>query len=264
MHRFVPSEADARIREFLASGAAADLDEDDCYTLLTFARRSVLGVMRGEEEASLDEARAALAAVDEEKIDFRDVVVTGQLVDWAAAPRSASGAGMWIPIETPDGPALAMDTVFDYRPGRALVAIAFRMQDALEEDRYRVTGLTASEGVPDVWLSGDAADEVRQLGGLTVEARLLPEAHPRADDQQMSVFLVQAASEEDAGRLAYAAVSRDWFQTLGLAHGRIACVTVARSFVEGTPAFEGAGALERFRDPFTRALTAPPPPAGGG
>jgi hypothetical protein len=264
MHRFVRSETDARIREFLASGDSADLDEDDCYTLLTFARRSVLGVMRGEEEASLDEARAALAAVDDERIDFRDVIVTGQLVDWAVAPRAASGAGMWVPIETPDGPALATDMVFDYRPGRALVAIAFRMHDALEADRYRVTGLTASEGVPDVWLSGDAADDTRQLGGLAIQAELLPDAHPRADDQDMTVYLVQAASEEDAGRIAYAAVSRDWFQTLGLSHGRIACVTVARSFVEGTPAYEGAGALERFREPFTRALTAPPPPARGG
>ena len=92
--------------------------------------------------------------MDTDKIDFRDMIVTGQLVDWAAAPRAASSAGMWVPIETPDGPALAVDTVFDYRPRRALVAIAFRMQDALEEDRYRVAGLTASEGMPDVWLSG--------------------------------------------------------------------------------------------------------------
>jgi hypothetical protein len=263
MHRFVPSETDARIREFLASDAPAELDEDDCYTLLTFARRSVLGTMRGEEDASLDEARAALAAVDSDKIDYRDMIVTGQLVDWAAGPRAASGAGMWVPIETPEGPALAMDMVFDYRPGRELVAIAFRMQDVLEEDRYRVEGLTASEGVPDVWLSGDAADETRQLGGVSVEAGLLPEAHPRAPDQQMTVFLVQAASEEDARRIASAAVSTDWFEALGLAHGKTACVTVARSYVEGTPAFEGAGALERFREPFTRALSAPPPPARG-
>ena len=59
MHRFVPSEVDARIREFLAGGDSAELDEDDGYTLLTFVRRSVLGVMRGHEDASLDEARAA-------------------------------------------------------------------------------------------------------------------------------------------------------------------------------------------------------------
>jgi hypothetical protein len=255
MHRFVPSGVDARIREFLAGGDSPELDENDGYTLLAFARRSVLGVMRDEEGASLDEARAALAAVDTDKVDFRDVVVTGQLVDWAAAPRAASGAGMWVPIETPDGPALAMDMVFDYRPRRALVAIAFLMQDALEEDRYRVEGLTASEGVPDVWLSGDAAGEAKQLGGLAIEAALLPDAHPQAHDQHLRVFLVEAASEEEAAQLAYGAVSRDWFQTLGLAHGRIACVTVARSFVEGTPAFEGPGALGRFREPFTRALT---------
>jgi hypothetical protein len=254
MHRFIPSEVDARIREFLASGDSAELDEDDGYTLLTFARRSVLGVMRGHEDASLDEARAALGAVDTDRIDFRDMIVTGQLVDWAAAPRAASSAGMWIPIETPEGPALAMDMAFGYRPGRALVATAFAIQDALEEDIYRVSGLSASEGVPAVWLSLNEGDVPLQLGGLTVEATLDSEADEHAAAQHLTVFMTEVAHEGEAAGIAAAAVPTDWFQALGLAEGRIACVAVARSFVEGTPAFEGAGALERFREPFTRAL----------
>jgi hypothetical protein len=254
VHRFVPSETDARIREFLAHGDPAELDEDDGYTLLTFVRRSVLGVMRGHEDASLDEARVALRAIDADRVDYRDVIVTGQLVDWAAAPRAASSAGMWIPIATPEGPALATDTAFGYRPGPELVAIAFGIQDALEEDLYRVTGLTVSNGVPDVWVSGGEEAVAQQRGGLTVEAALVSDADGYADAQQMTVFLCRAATEDDARRIAEGALSTDWFEALGLADATIACVAVARSWAEGTPAFEDRGALERFREPFTRAL----------
>ncbi len=189
--------------------------------------------------------------------------MTGQLVDWAAAPGAASSAGMWIPIATPDGPALAVDTAFGYRPGPELVAIAFRIQAALEEDLYRVSGLTVSNGVPDVWISDGEEAVAQQRGGLTVEAALVSESDGYAEAQQMTVFLCRAASEEDAQRIADGAVSTDWFEALGLADATIACVAVARSWSEGTPALEDRGALERFREPFTRALTAPPPPAPG-
>jgi hypothetical protein len=39
-----------------------------------------------------------------------------------------------------------------------------------------------------------------------------------------------------------------------VAHGRACAVAVARSFVEGVPALEGPGDLERFRAPFTQSL----------
>jgi hypothetical protein len=94
----------------------------------------------------------------------------------------------------------------------------------------------------------------RQRGGLTVNAGVVSEADEYADAQHMTVFLTEVASEDDAAGIASAAVSKDWFEALGIADERTACVTVARSFVEGTPAFEGPGALERFRDSFTRAL----------
>ena len=53
-----------------------------------------------------------------------------------------------------------------------------------------------------------------------------------------------------------ASVSKDWHEALGVAQGRACAVAVARAFVDGVPALEGPGDLERFRAPFTRALEA--------
>jgi hypothetical protein len=72
--------------------------------------------------------------------------------------------------------------------------------------------------------------------------------------QQLTVFLAETATEADATRLAGAALPSDWFEALGVAAGRVCCVTVARSWVDGVAPYEGPGALERFREPFTRAL----------
>ena len=77
------------------------LTEEDFYTLLNFALRTALVVIRGADEAWLEEARAAIAAVDEDRVDWRDVSVASALVE----DPDSSG---YVPIETPDGPALVL------------------------------------------------------------------------------------------------------------------------------------------------------------
>jgi hypothetical protein len=135
------------------------------------------------------------------------------------------------------------------------VAIAFRIQDAVEQDAYGVRGLSISDGVPAVWLceeAGEAANRAR--GWISVEAALDPAASRHADKQMFTTFLTESATMDDAVRIASAAASAGEYEALGLAHAKVSCVAIARSLVVGTPSFETAGALERFREPFARAL----------
>lgn len=56
---------------------------EDFYTLLAFTGRCALASLRGRTEPSLQAALAALTAIDQERVDWRDVAVAAELVAWA-------------------------------------------------------------------------------------------------------------------------------------------------------------------------------------
>lgn len=253
LHRFVPSDTDDEIRAFLGRytpDMQPALTEGDFYTLLNFARRTALAVIRGADEARLQDARAAIAAVDEDRVDWRDVAVASALVD----DPDSSG---YVRIETPDGPGLVLSPATSHVSAH-LMTIAFRLEAVVEQDTYRVTDISGGDPVHAVWFSGQVDQELGALRAtVTLTAQLDPATEEEAGSQQFTVFLAEAASDADAERLAAAAVPADWFQALGVAAGRTCCVTVARSLVEGVAHYEQPGSLERFREPFTAALRAP-------
>jgi hypothetical protein len=254
LHRFVPSSTDDRIRAFVA-GYTPDMQpalrEEDFYTLLAFARRTALAVMRGADDAHLEEARAAIRAVDTERVDWRDVAVATALVD----DPDSSG---YVRVEGPDGPGLVRSPLAPTVSGD-LTAIAFRLQAVIEQDVYRVVDISGGRVLPAVWFSDNVENELAGLRAtLTVAATLDPATSEEADSQQFSVFLAEAATDADAARLAAAAKPTDWFQALGLAAGPVCGVTIARSTVSGVAPFEQPGSLERFREPFAAVLGAPP------
>ena len=259
MHRFVPTDTDDQIRAFLGRytpDMQPALTEGDFYTLLAFARRMVLAVLRGADEACLQDARAAIAAVDQDRVDWRDVAVASALVD-------DLGSSGYVPIETPDGPALVLS------PGTPevnaeLTTIAFALQAVVEQDLYRVN-ISGGDPVYSVWFSEPVDQELAGLRAtMSLDGHLDPATSQEAESQQFTIFLAKAATDADAERLAEAAVPTDWFEALGVAAGRICAVTVARSVMEGVAAFEQPGSLERFREPFTRALQSGARPAAPG
>ena len=252
LHRFVPTHTDDEIRAFLARytpDMQAALTQGDFYTLLAFARRMALAVLRGADPARLDEARAAIRAVDVERVDWRDVSVASALVD----DPDSSG---YVRIETPDGPGFLLSPGTSETSGD-LTKAAFALQAVLEQDVYRVA-VSGGDDVPSVWFSEPVDQELRGLRAtMALSGHLDSAASEEADNQQLTVFLAEAATEADAARLAEAAVPSDWFEALGVAAGRICAVMVARSWVDGVAAYEQPGALERFREPFAAALRAP-------
>jgi hypothetical protein len=276
-----PDEA-ARVR--------AALRMDDFYTLLAFARRSALSSLRGSTDPSLADGLAAVSAVELERVDWRDAVVAGELLAWAMAragldhatefrrlepqqddamkqalrpiaarPAGELSPGMWRCVTTPAGPALAGDDFERFEPTADLVAIAITLQDVLEADVYRVGSIDVGSELPSVWLTATDEDQLERAlhtirACVSVNAKPEPEATTSAEDQHFVIFIAEAGVDDDAVMLATAAVSTDWYEALGVSHGAVCCVMIARSFVTGAPAFEGPGALDRFADPVASAL----------
>lgn len=268
----------------------AALRMDDFYTLLTFARRSALASLRGRPEPALGEGLAALSAVELERVDWRDAVVAGELLAWAMARagldhaaefrrleplqddalrealRSITEArpgelspGMWRCVSTKAGPVLMGDDFEPFEPSVDLAGVAIALQDVLEADVYSVNSIDVGSELPSVWLAAGDEDQLEPAlnairACVTVNANPKPTATPTAEDQHFVVFIAEAATSDDAAKLASTAKSTDSHEALGVSHGVVCCVLVARSFVMGVTAFEGPGALDRFAGPVASVL----------
>jgi len=301
LHRFVESPVDTAVGEFAASceklGTEAEAGEvraalsmDDFYTLLAFARRAALASLQGRSSPSLHHGLVALTAIDQERVDLRDVSVAAELLAWAMARAGVDHAiefqtasrrcepgvadtlshianrsanelepGMWRPVQTAAGPILAEDYFERFEPAIDLIGIAIAVRDVIEADAYRVSSLTVATELPSVWLTPTdpgaierALERVRAC--VSVRGELDPTAASTARDQQLLVFLAEAGSTDDARLIAGAAVPAESHKALGLADGSVCCVVIANSIVAGVPAFERDGSLERFEEPLRSVL----------
>jgi hypothetical protein len=299
LHRFVASDADARVAAALATfttaGAEAQaaarsaLDTNDLYTLLTFVQRAALAALTGHESPSLPEAAAALVAVDRDRVDWRDHARAVTLLAWsihasgadhrAVLLDAASASGAPIDgliqrladrpgteldpgppvITTPDGLAFAESYYSRYRPKHDLVRAAFAVQSVLERDVYRVDGLTVAATLPPIWLTpGDDGAVGTALGriraAVNVTASVIDPACETPEAQSLTVFLVEAETDDDARAIAAAAIPSERAEVLGVVTGPVVSVVVGRSFHQGVDSYETPGALDRFAEPLRLAL----------
>lgn len=274
-----------------AAARRETLTMDDLYTLLAFAHRAVMASLLGRAKPSLSGALVALTAVDSTRVDWRDASVAAELIGWAysragvdhaahlraasarAEPRVAEmlnhvasrGAedlapGMWRCVAGPAGFILVDDYFERFDPTRDLIEVAFEIQTVVEEDAYRVGGLTVGSDLPEVWLSGDRDEEVQHArerirACVIIRGDLHPAADRHAKDQQLLVFLTEAESADEADVIATAAQPKDSYEALGVSAGALCCVVVARSVVIGVRPFEKAGSLQRFAEPLERILS---------
>lgn len=273
---YAPLPADRR------EAVRASLTLDDFYNLLTFAKRSALAALRSGDATQARAGLTALTAIDAERVDWRDVSVAAALLSYVmrdqraelfleASARSDRTVGEILqglaqePVEsledwgyravaTAGGRVFFEDYGERYEPAIDLIELALRIAAVIEHDLYRVTSIGVGNDVPEVWLrSGDqpaVSRAVESLAGCVgIQADLRAGSHLNAEDQQFRIFLAEAASQVDASVVAEASEvdSGADHQALGLATDNLCCLVIARSFVEGVPAFERPGALERFR-----------------
>lgn len=283
--RWVDAHQDAAVWTFVRAYTGmvdrarvrASLTMEDFGTLLTFARRCVLATLRNEDPGAAEAAFDALSAIDVERVDWRDVVVTASLASYAAkrvgldadevllgAVRRAEPqvaeileravtkdvdlAGDWgyREVRTPAGPVLVESD--GELESEDLLGRALSVAELVEKDgTYEVTDTGVTDELPGVWLGDDpdVGAAARRLRGL-VQVHAEPPGVRFRDF--LLVFLAEAADERDAEVIAAAARHRIGSGTalLGIAAGRRCAVVIASSAVVGQPCIEDVESLTRF------------------
>lgn len=245
-----PSPLDEKIRalcqRFLESSAAerksirSALSMDDFYTLMTFSKRSAVFALREKSINHVTDGFVAVAIVDRERVDYRDIPMT-LCLPYHAADRLGENAYQIfrkIAYQTSDGlathedeiPESAMAERFriqlwgfdevntrygvgfshhsyaDYQPTYDLVNVAVEIADLFATDKYQLDNITTGVEVPPVWLkpAGDPTlEEILRAvrAAVSIHAKLRPDADPSSDSQMLLTFLVEVSDEAKAKQL---------------------------------------------------------------
>lgn len=300
--RWADSPFDNQIEILTADFAALDeadrrslrdsLTTDDFYTLLTFARRCALATLRGGNGNMIEPAFVALAMIDLERIDWRDLLVANWLISYAgermempiarlvkrtmqlAEPRTAKivkqrqGSGIdlaafcgYQEVNTREGMALFETGYAPFSPMADLSGIAFECAVALEENGYEIGSVQVATDLPLIWLDGSEGSAIAKLvqnisGCVSISGVPRADPAPRSSGQSLLIFLAEAASENDAREIAAAAQKRSGplATQLGIASRRTCAVVIQRSWMADTPPLEDARSLERLRVVFEGLL----------
>jgi hypothetical protein len=300
--RWAKSPTDGAIEAIVADFAGLDpaqrsalrdsLTMDDFYTLLTFARSCALSTLRSGEPAKIEPAFMAIAMIERERIDWRDLLVANRLLRYAgqrqgvsvknfvgraiklAEPQTAEALRQdssgqidlaescgYREVSTSEGVALFRTGYEPYSPKADLTGIAFDIAVALEGNGYKVEDIMTATDLPLTWLGsrdGSAiAEVVRRFSGcILINGVPGADPEPVSSGQSLLVFLAEAASEADAKAVAAAAEnSTDSLRTqIGVASGRLCAVIIQHSWMANTPPVENKHALERLRGLVERLL----------
>lgn len=267
------------------------LSMDDFYTLLTFTRRCVLAALRNGDASKLEPAFAALAMIELERIDWRDLMMAKSMIGHAAQklgapfadlaamagklaePRTAEvladkhsgrvnlaeACGLQ-EVDTTEGLALFDTSYARFEPRADLAGKAFQCALALEENGYAIDRLQLASDLPLVWLRGGDSSANKRLverftGCITIGGVPLTDPEPMSSGQSLLVFLAEVASESDALEIAAAAdICTTSVTQIGLATGRLCAIIIQRSWMADTPPMEDKRSLERLREVFVKLL----------
>lgn len=281
---------DARARD----GCRRAMSMDELYTLLAFSKRQAVFAIREPGADAINVGLAAIAMIESDRTDYRDILVALSFLHHAAArlqlnPRVlfATAAALSEPdtsrlidefaARKPEDldlrDAWGYDEVVNdgrvgfirwgfrkYEPTGDLKRVAMAIAALLEADDYQPEVPEVATEVPRYWLGGGASPSLDQtLGtvraGASVSGRMRPGVDAGHASQQLSVFIAELEDPAAATRLAEVAMTpRTGFSALGVAEGRLFALMVARSFVQGIDAHETTESLTRFRPGLAQVL----------
>jgi hypothetical protein len=193
------------------------IDMEEFYTLLTFSRRAAVFAIRERKADWIVKGLIAVAMIEKERIDFRDVLLSlgllnhsatrigensDQLLQVAAAlsepnvtelidgfikrpqePKSLRTMTGYDEVETREGIGFIGWRFHDYNPSYDLKSIAIEIAELVENDKYQPDSVVVADDLPEVWLEAEDNTSLnkalRQVrGGASVSARLRPNEHP--------------------------------------------------------------------------------------
>jgi hypothetical protein len=265
---------------------------DEFYTLLAFARRAAVFGMR---EGSIDRLRdglAAVALIESERVDvrdiglalsilshatrrigkdadtlFRDAAVLAEarvatLIERAAQEHDLRPATGYHEVETKYGIGLIGWGLKKYEPTYDFVSLAIEVAELVEADRYHAGSVQIATELPPVWFetAGSAALDaaLRQVrAGATVSGTLRPGFNESYREQWLAIFLVELPDTKltDSLRQLSENTRPSTYSVLGLAKDRLFCLVVGRSVRQGVPSYETPTSIRRFEAGLEAALS---------
>jgi hypothetical protein len=245
--------------------------------------------MRDNDVQQVVDGLTAIAMMDRERMDFRDMLVAMSLLHHAAVVIGADPADLfervavlaepstsdlmlgflkrspegrdiqqswgYTAVETDAGPGFVGWGFKAYRSTYPLDRIAFALEELLRQDKYLPTDVTLATDLPAVWLSsGDASALGSALAAIravvTVGGQLRAAGSRTSPEQMLLIFLVEVSDEAAAAslmRLAEAKEKRSADVAMAAAReGRVFCLAVEESTVQGGSPIETATSMQRF------------------
>ncbi len=278
--RFAKSSATER------TAISNSLSMDEFYVLIGFGKRAAVFGLRREETEIVRDGVIALAMIERERVDYRDILVSLSLLYHCATKLSDDPNAMFAKVATlaqpdvaelflvfvngsPEHRSIRASWGYDevetkhgrgfigwrfakYEPKADLARIAIEISELVSNDKYIADNIEIASELPPVWLSAANDPEVSRVlstvrGGASVAGSLRSGEHPEHHSQQFSVFLVETVDPADAQTLVRAsAINAKDHFKIGVGEGSLFCLIVARSVVVGVEAFESQESLMRF------------------
>lgn len=293
--RWTESSVDSLIATAVARFATLDeagrtamrdsLSMDDLYTLLAYVRRCALSALRSGDPDKIETAFNAIAMIDLERIDWRDLLVATRMVRYAgqrqnlpvsslinqaigladrqtakalrrdgSRPVDLANSCGFLEVDTPEGIVLVQNGFERYAPKANLAGIAFEIARAIEANGYEPETIEIALDFPLVWLNCSEdpamAGIVRAFTGCaSVHGVPHGDPSPNSSGQFLLALVAEAASEEDARAVAVAAerAAGEGAPQIAVARGRLCAVIVQSSWLADTAPVEDLQSLERMR-----------------
>lgn len=231
---------------FAAGGSAhrselrSSASMDDFYTLILFSKRSAVFAMRDRKADHIRDGATAIAMIEHDRIDFRDVLGSLSLLYHAGQKIGANPASLfekaasiaeprmaklilgflnrseeyksiqkswgYAVVETEGGPGFVGWNFESYNPTYPLDRVALALTNYLQSDRYRPTRVTLADRLPAVWLSSADNRTLESAlksvrAAVTINSRLHPQESVGHEHQTMTIFLVELSDEASAESL---------------------------------------------------------------
>jgi hypothetical protein len=230
----------AKADEHKRATIRASISMDEFYTLLAFSRRAAIFALRERSIGRVTDGLTAVAMIEAERVDWRDILVALSLLNHAAeriganADRLFREAGRLSEPEvarlidefskrSPKEKSLRASWGYDeaeidgqvglirwgfkaYHPTRDLTRAAIEIADFIAKDEYSPDSVEIATELPSVWLQSNDNDALEKAmkavqARATVHASLRRGQHPNSDSQMFIVFLVETADESAAATL---------------------------------------------------------------
>jgi hypothetical protein len=280
-NRFVKNNPQMRAR------IRYSIDMEEFDTLLNFSNRAAVFALREKNAAWITNGLIAIAMIEYERTDFRDILVALSLLYHSAKRIGQDADKMFLntallaeqkvaalmrgytrqnaeykdlraswgrdEVQTKDGIGFIGWQFQNYNPTCDMKKISLELADLIAADKYQPSDVSIASNLPPFWLeSNDNTLLNRALSGIragaSINGQLRPKEDPSYASQFLVFFLVETADESTAQTLLDLSGKKkpSDYSMLGIAHGKLFCLVVGRSFVAGVNSFETPETLVRF------------------